>query len=126
MKYDDGLYLPMRHQPLPDAVSGATPKGCLDVRITTDSLPQRFAVMVEINHSTDFNECYPRTAKENTLGYSGGEEGCGQPALVYRADIDMTSGKTEFKARLVGTAVLTELRGRYTKICRGLLRQLTS
>lgn len=85
-----------------DGTSGATPKGSFDVRLERESLPERFVVMVEVNHSTDFNDHYPKTAKEGDTDYSGGEYGSGQPALVYRADIDLTADRKEFEARLIG------------------------
>ena len=62
----------------------------------------RFVVKVEVNHSTDFNETYPESAKEGEPGYSGGRHGSGQPAVVYAADVDLSSGSEEFEAVLVG------------------------
>ena len=38
----------------------------------------------------------------NDNNYSGGKEGSGQPALVYAAEVDLTSGKKEFTAKLIG------------------------
>ena len=55
-----------------------------------------------MNHSTDFNEAYPASAKAGEPGYSGGRHGSGQPAVVYAADVDLSSGVTEFGAVLVG------------------------
>ena len=37
-----------------------------------------------------------------TPGYSGGRHGSGQPAVVYAADVDLSSGSEEFEAVLVG------------------------
>ncbi len=44
----------------------------------------------------------PKSAKEGDANYSGGKEGSGQPALVYAAEVDLTSGKKEFTAKLIG------------------------
>lgn len=57
---------------------------------------------VTMNHSTDFNETYPESAKEGEPGYSGGRHGSGQPAVVYAADVDLLSGREQFEAVLVG------------------------
>lgn len=99
---EDGLYLPSKKQPLTDAVSGATPQGSFSVKLSPHGTLQRFVVKIEINHSTDFNEHYPKTAREGEAGYSGGKEGSGQPALVYAAGIDLGSAQREYTAWLIG------------------------
>ena len=63
---------------------------------------KKFIVKVEINHSTDFNDAYPKSAEEGDTHYSGGKEGSGQPALVYAAEVDLTSGEKVFAAKLIG------------------------
>lgn len=102
IKYEDGLYLPTKDQPLVDGISGATPQGSFDVKLRTKDMSKQFVVKVEINHSTDFNEYYPKSAKEGEQNYSGGKEGSGQPALVYAALVDLTSGEKSFEATLIG------------------------
>lgn len=102
VQYADGLYLPTSDEPLTDGISGATPRSGFDLKISPAAGLQRFVVKVEVNHSTDFNEAYPRSAKEGEPGYSGGRHGSGQPALVYAADVDLASGASEFEAVLVG------------------------
>ena len=101
-QYDDGLYLPTKDKPLTDGISGATPKGSFDVKIRPLGALQQFVVKVEINHSTDFNDFYPESAKEGDKNYSGGEKGSGQPALVYSANVDLSSGTKSFEAVLIG------------------------
>lgn len=102
VQYEDGLYLPTKDHPLTDGMSGATPRGNFDVRLhLTDKLRQ-FRVKIEINHSTDFNDHYPKSATKGTPNYSGGKEGSGQPAVVYSADVDLLSGKKFFEAVLAG------------------------
>lgn len=102
VKYPDGLMLPTKKDPLTDGISGATPQESFDVKLVpTDGLEQ-FVVKIEVNHSTDFNESYPESAKEGEANYSGGKMGSGQPALVYAAKIDLTGGETTFPAELVG------------------------
>lgn len=102
MQYSDGLYLPTKRSPLTDGISGATPRGSFDVRMVPTGKLRQFRLKIEINHSTDWNEAYPKSAEEGATNYSGGKEGSGQPAVVYVADIDLESGKKEFKATLVG------------------------
>ena len=102
VKYEDGLYLPTKKEPIVDGVSGATLHGSFNVEVSPKNTPDQFVVKVEINHSTDFNDAYPKTAKEGDPNYSGGKLGSGQPALVYAANVDLYSGKKEFEAKLIG------------------------
>ena len=102
IQYEDGLYLPSKKEPLTDGISGATPKGSFNVKMSPTGKLKKFIVKIEINHSTDFNDAYPKSAKEGDANYSGGKEGSGQPALVYAAEVDLTSGKKEFTAKLIG------------------------
>jgi hypothetical protein len=101
-QYADGLYLPTKNEPLPDAVTGATPKGSFTKNIPMSENRKQFVVKCEFNHSTDFNEYYPKDAKEGDTNYSGGKMGSGQPAIVYQAVVDLTNGQQEFKMELIG------------------------
>ena len=85
-----------------DGITGATPRSSFDVKMKTVKDLRQFVVKVEVNHSTDFNDSYPKNAKEGDANYSGGKEGSGQPAVIYRADVDLDSGKNSFEATLVG------------------------
>ena len=85
---DDGIYLPTKEAPMPDAVTSATPKEQQTVYAPIDSSNGRFMVYCEINHSTDFNDTWPKDAAPGTDGWSGGEEGSGQPSLVYKCLVD--------------------------------------
>lgn len=100
--YEDGLYLPTKKSPLTDGITGATPRGSFDVRLAPAGRLRKFIVKVEINHSTDFNEAFPESAKEGDSNYSGGKKGSGQPAVVYAAEVDLTSGEKKFVAELIG------------------------
>lgn len=102
VQYSDGLYLPTKKQPLTDGLTGATPKVDFDVRLKLVSELEKFVVKIEVNHSTDFNENYPESAVAGDKGYSGGKMGSGQPALVYAALVDLSSGQKSFEARLIG------------------------
>lgn len=101
VQYEDGLYSPTKDKPIPDAITGATPKGSFKVAFSESKL-NKFILKVEINHSTDFNNSYPKLAQKGDKNYTGGEEGSGQPALIYSALIDLASEKNEFTALLIG------------------------
>lgn len=102
IKAEDGLYLPTKATPFTDGITGATPKENFDMKITPQNDLKQFVIKIEVNHSTDFNDFYPKSAQAGEANYSGGKMGSGQPAVVYAADIDLTSGKKEFKAELMG------------------------
>lgn len=102
VRYADGLYLPTKREPLTDGISGATPQGGFDLKLRPGGDLKRFVVKVEVNHSTDFNDAYPESAKAGETGYSGGKHGSGQPAVVYAAEVDLSSGGREFEAALIG------------------------
>jgi hypothetical protein len=100
--YDDGLYLPTKEKPLTDGISGATPKSGIQLKLQpTDDLRQ-FVIKAEFNHSIDFNDSFPESAKEGDGNYSGGNMGSGQPALVYAATIDLDNEIKEYQLQLIG------------------------
>lgn len=102
MKYEDGLYLPTKKEPFTDGLTGATPHSGFDVCLQPVADLKQFRIKIEINHSTDFNEAFPESAKEGDSNYSGGKKGSGQPAVVYAAEVDLTSGEKKFVAELIG------------------------
>ncbi|NDV66182.1 hypothetical protein D0T60_13160 [Bacteroides sp. 224] len=101
-QYADGLYLPTKDEPLPDAVTGATPKGSFTTNIQMDEDIKLFVIKCEFNHSVDFNKFYPKDAKEGDSNYSGGKMGSGQPAIVYQVMVDLNNKQREFKGELIG------------------------
>jgi hypothetical protein len=100
--YPDGLYLPTKERPLVDALSAATPKAGFSLFFDPPQGLTRFYVCLEINHSTDFNAAYPKDAAEGTSAYSGGKEGSGQPALVYRVLVDTAAASVGANCERVG------------------------
>jgi hypothetical protein len=100
--YPDGLYLPTKEQPLTDGLTGSTPKAAFSLSFDPPEGLNRFYVYLELNHSMDFNAAYPADAAAGSPAYSGGKEGSGQPALVYRVLIDMTRDPVEAGYELVG------------------------
>ncbi len=102
VQYKDGLYLPTKKHPLADGISGATPHGSFNVKLTSYNGLTHFIVKIELNQSTDFNKYYTKSAKEGEDSYSGGKEGSGQPAVIYAANVGLNSGKDSFEAKLIG------------------------
>jgi hypothetical protein len=102
--YPDGLYLPTKAEPLTDAVSGATPHAGLNLRFDAPEGQSRFYLYLEINQSTDFNAAYSKDAAVGSAAYSGGAEGSGQPALVYRVLVDLATENPGGTYELVGHA----------------------
>ncbi len=95
----DGTTGATTRQPVPDAVTGATPKGSFDIRMLPNKGFENFLVKAEFNHSEDWNEYYPKSAKKGDPDYSADS---GQPAIVYEAVINMTSEQKEYRAQLIG------------------------
>jgi hypothetical protein len=87
-RYADELPVPTREEPMPDAVTSATPSQSFSLRTVLPEEPRTIRVYFEVNNSTDFNETYAQDAEPGDAGYSGGEFGSGQPSLVYRASVD--------------------------------------
>lgn len=85
--YEDGLLLPTKEYPLTDGITGATPKEDKTIKITPIDLEKPFVVKAEFNHSVDFNDNFPKNAQEGDDNYSGGEEGSGQPAVIYATTV---------------------------------------
>ncbi len=81
--------LPTRSSPLPDVVTYATPKDGF-VRSFSSKFNGRAVFYFEVNQSLDFNEFYSKEAVPGSPGYSGGKSGSGQPALIYKADLDLS------------------------------------
>jgi hypothetical protein len=75
-----------------DGRTAPTPKE--GYRLLVDAPSEDVRIFVEVNHSTDFNERYPKDAAEGSPGYSGGPWGSGQPSLVYTALLDGSGGET--------------------------------
>lgn len=102
VRYEDGLYLPTKRRPLVDGISGATPRDSFSLKVTPAAGLVRFVVKVEVNHSTDFNDAWPRDARAGERNYSGGKHGSGQPAVVYAAQVDLSSGAGAVEAVPIG------------------------
>lgn len=76
-----------------DAATSATPKAEEDISRSSDALvPGReYRIRFEVNHSFDYNDAWPKSAKPGDMGYSGVN---GQPSLVYEGRITAGSQGT--------------------------------
>ena len=94
----DGIYLPTEDNPVPDAVSGATPTGSFTLKAKSAIVLKRYKILLEINQPWDFNSFWFNDK------YSGDIEFqiSGQPALVYAADIDTKNSTKEFILKPIG------------------------
>jgi hypothetical protein len=82
-------------------VSGATPKDeyfRIDAAVNTGSC---WTVWIEMNLAGDYNDYYPQF---NRITHEEDEFACGQPALLYRADIQARQGN-EFVPEIVAMSI---------------------
>jgi hypothetical protein len=95
----DGLYLPEEADPLPDAITGPTPKG--DFVLNTHapaSNDQTVRLLFEINQSWDWNRYWTNNKFPGDSAYITSS----QPAVVYEATIDLNSSISEYTLYPIG------------------------
>lgn len=91
--------LPTPDRPVPDAISGPTPQG--DFIMETDvpaGLPEKFAVLMEINQSWDWNEYWTNDKYPDNEAYMTSS----QPAVVYKALVDKRMYGEEYTLKIIG------------------------
>jgi hypothetical protein len=92
IKAEDGLYVPSKKSPVPDAYTGATPKGSFILQTRPDAKGPRFVkVLMEVNQPWDWNEYWTNALHPEDENYM---TSC-QPAVVYSAIIDLESAPAE-------------------------------
>ncbi|MDR4987393.1 MAG: hypothetical protein RG741_00965 [Bacteroidales bacterium] len=96
---DDGLFLPTQDDPMPDGITGPTPKASFVIfaRIP-DKHIRTFRVLFEINQSWDWNEYWTN----NKFPYDQEYMTSSQPALVYETWIDLDRKKSEYVLQPIG------------------------
>ena len=77
-----------------------------------------------MNHSTDFNDTWPRSAREGEAGWTGGRYGSGQRARVYPAGMDPAPEERRVEARRGGPSSPDGSDGRVTADLTGLTSAL--
>jgi len=101
IKADGETYLPTPQQPVPDAITGATPKANFLLQTkSTEKLPQRFRLMMEINQPWDWNEFWNNSRYPDDTDY---KSSC-QPALIYAVTVDQSKNDSEFFLNPIGHA----------------------
>jgi hypothetical protein len=86
----------------PDAMSSATPDSSYTVRSRLPANIDGVCIRLEVNHSTDFNDAFPRDVPPGAPGYSGGSWGSGQPSLIYGASLDAEEQSHTRELELLG------------------------
>jgi hypothetical protein len=99
IKAADGLYTPSAETAVPDALTGATPKGNFTLKTGSKVAGDKsFKVLVEINQPWDSNDFWSNNKFPDDLNYNTSL----QPALVYEAVITTPSSKTEYILNPIG------------------------
>jgi hypothetical protein len=95
-------YMPCIENPLVDGITCATPNETSQFKMRAAEQLTQFKLFAEFNQSTDFNEYFPSSAIKGEDNYSGGEQGSGQPSLVYATTIDLQNANKEYNLKLIG------------------------
>jgi hypothetical protein len=85
VRYADGLFMPTKENPLPDAVTAATPRSQCTIETTVPDSPRIIRIFFEFNHSLDWNGIYRKDLPRDNMFFSVEN---GQPAIIYSAEID--------------------------------------
>ena len=99
VKAEDGLFIPSQKNPMPDAVTSATPKG--DFTLKTKAMVgdrDKFIVLMEINQTWDWNEYWTNNKYPDNEEY---KTSC-QPALVYAVEVDLNKSGNFYKLKPIG------------------------
>lgn len=95
----DGLYMPTKDNPIPDAYTGATPSTNFMIKTKFDRQPpESFRILFEINQSWDWNEYWTNNKYPDDKEY---KTSC-QPALVYLAEIDLKNPQEFYELKVIG------------------------
>lgn len=99
--YSDGMVVPTREDPLPEAISGATPPQSFMLKTSIDEKTS-FVIKLEINVAFDDNEFYSEFDYPEDEVFHNGTGQLGQPSLVYAVEIDLKNGKNYYLMDAVG------------------------
>lgn len=96
---EDGLYMPMPDSPVPDAYSGATPKNSFVLKTHMDQPgPRVFNILMELNQPWDWNAFWTNNKYPDDEDYKASS----QPAVVYKARIDISKPSVKIPMELIG------------------------
>ncbi len=98
VKEADGLFIPTKDTPMPDAITGPTPKGDFVLNTRTDDVLKQFKVLFEINQSWDWNAYWHNNKFPDDEDYKTSS----QPALIYQTIIDIEKPKEVYDLEVIG------------------------
>jgi len=99
IRADGATYLPTPDKPVPDAITGATPKNNFMLKtVIKNSIKGKIRILMEINQAWDHNEYWNEERFPGEFDYT---YSC-QPALIYSAVIDLDNQPKEFTLTLIG------------------------
>lgn len=101
VQYEDGMYVPTRDKPLPDAITGATLQDNFQLLSSINSLDS-FNLKLEINVAFDDNEYYSEYDFADDEVFHNGTGQLGQPSIVFNTRIDLSEGKDYYLMDLIG------------------------
>ena len=103
-RYSDGFFSPPPGEPLPDAITSATPKENFYFKSGRSSIENitSFKVMVEVNVAFDENKYYSEYDFVEDSLYHGGTGLLGQPSLIYGTTIDHDDTERYYLLSLLG------------------------
>lgn len=104
----DEELMPSPANPIPDAITGATPPGDFILEtVVNKPVAQKFRIMMEINQPWDWNEFWNNGLYPGDFNYS---VSC-QPALVYSVVIDRRQPNKDFYLNPIGHSHYSGLNG---------------
>lgn len=103
-RYGDEFYSPPPTEPLPDAITGATPKENFYFRSPANAIENlgAFRIMIEVNVAFDDNEYYSEYDFPEDSLYHSGTGLLGQPSLIYGANISRNDDHRYYLLHLLG------------------------
>lgn len=94
----DGYYIPSQDDPMPDAITGATPQSHFVLKTQLPDELSQFRILFEINQSWDWNEHWTNDKFPGDEHYMSSS----QPALVYEAFVDLEKDQSDHELKVIG------------------------
>lgn len=101
VQYEDGMYVPTRKSPLPDAITGATLIDNFKLLSSIGPL-SNFKLKIELNVAFDDNEYYSEFDFPEDETFHNGTGQLGQPSIIFETQIDMNDNKKYYLMELIG------------------------
>lgn len=95
----DSLLIPTPENPVPDAISSATPKGNFVLKTSSSTeLPDKINILLEINQTWDWNAYWTNNKYPGDKDYKTSS----QPSIIYSGEIDLTVNKNMVTLQPIG------------------------